>query len=160
MDYVIGLGSNLNGRLRNLIEAAKLLQSKVRILKASQVYLTEPVGPPQPWFLNAAVLCRCHIDPEGMLDLCKSIERRMGRRTGPRWGPRVIDLDIIFWSGGSYKSERLQIPHPEWNKRLFVLLPLMDLGDRTVKEADLRDLSHQVVLPLDAASIWFTESIT
>jgi 2-amino-4-hydroxy-6-hydroxymethyldihydropteridine diphosphokinase len=94
------------------------------------VYETEPVGeiPEQPDFLNAAVRVRTDLGPERLLDLCKAIEAERGRMFGaPRHGPRPLDLDLLLLGDLEYRSERLEIPHPELPRRRFVLVPLLEL---------------------------------
>ncbi len=156
--YVVGLGSNLGGRLRNILAALEILSGYTGIEKVSRVYLTEPLGPPQGWFLNMSVFCVTDIPPLEMLDLCKGIESELGRATGPRWGPRVVDLDLLLWSGGCYYHKLLQIPHPRWCERLFVVRTLLDLGIDEVEGVSLKGvaggLSNQRVIPLPCASKW------
>lgn len=136
--YVLGLGSNMGDRLASMRGAARLLAvtGDARVLAESAVYETEPVGPPQPCYLNAALRIQSELEPEAMLRLVLRIEAQLGRdrSTGVRWGPRVIDIDLLFWSEGSFSSAVLQLPHPELSRRGFALAPLLDvapeLGER------------------------------
>jgi 2-amino-4-hydroxy-6-hydroxymethyldihydropteridine diphosphokinase len=97
----------------------------------SSVYETEPQGEvlDQPDFLNAAVEIETDLDPEALLDLCKEVERKLGRDFGVvRHGPRVVDVDLLLLGDIEYRSERLTLPHPEVSTRRFVLEPLAELG--------------------------------
>jgi 2-amino-4-hydroxy-6-hydroxymethyldihydropteridine diphosphokinase len=96
----------------------------------SSLYETEPVGEilDQPDFLNAAARIRTSLEPEGLLDLCKSIEAEHGRAFGgPRHGPRPIDIDLLLLGELELSTERLTLPHPEVTSRRFVLMPLLEL---------------------------------
>lgn len=90
----------------------------------SGVIRTAPWGPAGRRFANAAMLLETALEPPALLIALKALERSFGRRSGRRWGPRVLDLDIILWSGGGWSTPGLTIPHPEFRKRPFVLRPL------------------------------------
>ena len=108
--------------------ACEALESEgIALVAAAPIIRTAAVGPAGRGFANSAVLAESTHDPAAMLALLKRIERRFGRRPGRRWGPRVIDLDIIFWSGGLWTSDGLAIPHPGFRERRFVLDPLLAL---------------------------------
>lgn len=135
----MGLGSNVGDRLANLRSARERLAREVpagaTALRSSSVYETEPIGPisDQRDFLNACVAVKVALDPEPLLDRLKAIESELGRLVGgPRHGPRVIDLDLLMLDGVEHRGPRLTLPHPEIERRRFVLLPLLDL------EPDLR----------------------
>jgi 2-amino-4-hydroxy-6-hydroxymethyldihydropteridine diphosphokinase len=127
----LGLGSNLGDRRANLEAAVSSLRAHgVEIEAGSSVYETEPVGLvlDQPDFLNACLRVRTRLDPEGLLDVCKSVEREVGRAAGgPRHGPRLIDVDLLLLGGLTHSSPRLTLPHPEVSLRRFVLVPLLEL---------------------------------
>jgi 2-amino-4-hydroxy-6-hydroxymethyldihydropteridine diphosphokinase len=126
----LGLGSNLGDRREHLQEAVDALPSRgVVVMASSSVYETEPVGEvlDQPPFLNAAVRIDTHLGPEDLLDACKTVERELGRRAGPRHGPRPIDVDLLLLDAREYESERLRLPHREVTSRRFVLVPLLEL---------------------------------
>ena len=91
----------------------------------SPVIASAPVGPSTRRFANAAMLVDSDLPPPAMLARLKAIERDFGRRRGRRWGARVIDLDLIGWSGGAWRSPGLTVPHPRWRERRFVLAPLL-----------------------------------
>jgi 2-amino-4-hydroxy-6-hydroxymethyldihydropteridine diphosphokinase len=88
------------------------------------ILMTPPLGPSQRLFANGAMLVASPLPPEAMLDRLKQIERRLGRQRRRRWGARRMDIDIILWSGGRWNSRMLQIPHPAFRSRSFVLTPL------------------------------------
>ena len=125
----VGLGSNLGDRLENLRSAVQLLGGEpgVRVVRSSRVYETAPVGPPQPDYLNAVVEVRTARSVRGMLDACQAVERRMGRVRAERWGPRVIDLDLLTYGSEDIAEPDLQVPHPRMHERGFVLVPLLEL---------------------------------
>ncbi|HLH64948.1 MAG TPA: 2-amino-4-hydroxy-6-hydroxymethyldihydropteridine diphosphokinase [Solirubrobacteraceae bacterium] len=127
----LGLGSNLGERRANLEAAVMSLRAHgVEVQASSSVYETEPVGLvlDQPDFLNACLRVRTPLDPERLLDVCKSVEREVGRAAGgPRHGPRVIDVDLLLLGGLVLRSPRLTLPHPEVSSRRFVLVPLLEL---------------------------------
>ncbi len=124
---VVGLGANLGDRLEALRTAARALGEMAPVESASRVYETAPVGPAQPDFLNAAVLVRWGGSPEALLDGLLAIERRLGRERREKWGPRTIDLDVLWIEGLSYASERLVVPHPLLRERAFAVIPLLDV---------------------------------
>jgi 2-amino-4-hydroxy-6-hydroxymethyldihydropteridine diphosphokinase len=127
----LGLGSNVGDRRANLQAAVDALPAHgVRVLAASSVYDTEPVGEvlDQPDFLNAVVRVETSLDPEALLDACKAVERELGRQAGGvRHGPRPIDVDVLLLGDVSFASERLTLPHAEVTSRRFVLVPLLEL---------------------------------
>ena len=101
----------------------------IAVDRCSSVYETEPVGelPDQRDFLNAVVRVRTELEPLDLLSACKRIERDLGRRAGPRHGPRSIDIDVLLVGEAVRDSERLRLPHPELTARRFVLIPLLEL---------------------------------
>ena len=123
--YAIAIGSNRRGRhgapVREVAAAVRALRHVVAV---APVVTSAPVGPSSRQYANGAVLVRSRRDPPAMLAKLKRIEARFGRRPGQRWGARVIDLDIILWSGGIWASAGLSIPHPAFRARAFVLRPL------------------------------------
>jgi 2-amino-4-hydroxy-6-hydroxymethyldihydropteridine diphosphokinase len=126
----LGLGSNIGDRRAHLQDAVDALPPKdVAVLASSSVYETEPVGEvvDQPPFLNAALAIETVLDEEALLDACKAVERVLGRESGPRHGPRPIDVDVLLLGDEPYASQRLQLPHREVTSRRFVLVPLLEL---------------------------------
>jgi 2-amino-4-hydroxy-6-hydroxymethyldihydropteridine diphosphokinase len=127
----LGLGSNIGDARAHLAAAVAALPAYgVRVLASSPVYETEPVGLvlDQPDFLNACLRIETALGPEELLDACKAVERQVGRAaSGPRHGPRVIDVDLLLLGELEYRSDRLTLPHPEVSSRRFVLVPLLEL---------------------------------
>lgn len=124
----LALGSNLGNRLQNLQQAIFSLPPEVLPLRASQVYETPPWGiEDQPRFLNMAIEAATALPPLELLNYLKNREKQMGRRESVRYGPRLIDMDILFYEDQIFNEEQLQIPHPRLHERSFVLLPLHDL---------------------------------
>jgi 2-amino-4-hydroxy-6-hydroxymethyldihydropteridine diphosphokinase len=125
------LGSNIGDRRAHLADAvAELGRRGVRVLASSSVYDTEPVGLvlDQRDFYNACVRVETALGPNELLDVCKEVERSLGREAGGvRHGPRVIDVDLLLLGSRVYSSERLSLPHPEVTSRRFVLVPLLEL---------------------------------
>ncbi|MCS7163513.1 MAG: 2-amino-4-hydroxy-6-hydroxymethyldihydropteridine diphosphokinase [Thermodesulfovibrio sp.] len=124
------LGSNLGNREKNIEKAInELMLCGVRILKKSSLYNTAPWGyTEQPDFLNQAVEGLTSFEPTALLREIKKIERKMGRVETLRYGPRVIDIDIIFYDNIVFESKDLVIPHPLMHKREFVLKPLCEIA--------------------------------
>lgn len=128
MKAYIGLGSNLGDRLENLNRAVSGLRSAgLEVLGTSSVYETDPVGPPQPDFLNAAVQVDSDREAAEIVTLLKKIEGEIGRRRTERWGPRAIDLDLLLLGDRTVDEPGVTVPHPELTNRPFVLVPLLEL---------------------------------
>ncbi len=128
LDCVLGLGSNLGDRLGFFRAAARLLRPHGEITSLSALYETLPVGPPQPDFLNAALRFRTSLAPLALLELQLEIERECGRERLERWGPRTLDLDLLFIAGRVVNTPGLVVPHRELSRRAFALLPLLDVA--------------------------------
>jgi 2-amino-4-hydroxy-6-hydroxymethyldihydropteridine diphosphokinase len=125
----IALGSNLGDRLANLRAAVAALEERgVAVTARSAVWETPPVPAGQPPFLNAAVAAETSLEPAALLRELKAIEHALGRRPGPRWGPRPIDLDILFFGDERIDTPALTVPHPRIAGRAFVLAPLSDIA--------------------------------
>jgi dihydropteroate synthase/2-amino-4-hydroxy-6-hydroxymethyldihydropteridine diphosphokinase len=125
----IALGSNLGDRDAALREALERLLEIVEIEAVSSFYETEPVGVvDQPLFLNAVCLGTTDCSPYELLTACKAIEAAMGRQPGPRWGPRPIDLDVLFYDDLCLDDEALTLPHPRMAERAFVMTPLAEVA--------------------------------
>jgi 2-amino-4-hydroxy-6-hydroxymethyldihydropteridine diphosphokinase len=127
----IGIGSNLDDPERQVRAAIDALMRlpRTRFGRASRLYRTAPWGnPDQPAFVNAAAVLSTTLPPRELLDALLAIERTRGReRAGERWGPRVIDLDILVYGDARIDEPGLHVPHPHSGERAFVLLPLADL---------------------------------
>jgi 2-amino-4-hydroxy-6-hydroxymethyldihydropteridine diphosphokinase len=124
---VVGLGSNLGDRRAMLGLALSELGRLARVERASHIYETAPVGPPQGRFLNAAVLLAFDGTPDALLDALLAIERRLGRVRTEKWGPRTIDLDVLWIEGAVVVTDRLVVPHPSLRERAFALEPLLEV---------------------------------
>jgi 2-amino-4-hydroxy-6-hydroxymethyldihydropteridine diphosphokinase len=130
----IALGTNLGNRLDNLQRAAKALPPEVRVINASPIYETPPWGYlDQADFLNQVLQAETDLTPEDLLAYLKRLETKFGRQLSFMYGPRLIDLDILFYDDLILETSKLTIPHPKIYERAFVLVPLADLAP---------DLSH------------------
>jgi 2-amino-4-hydroxy-6-hydroxymethyldihydropteridine diphosphokinase len=127
----LALGSNLGDRLEHLGEAVWLLDASddVDVLRSSRVYETEPVGPPQPAYLNAVIEVETSRSPRALLEACRAVEDALGRVRTERWGPRTIDVDILTFDEQTVDEPDLRIPHTRMHERGFVLVPLGELDD-------------------------------
>ncbi|HOU41675.1 MAG TPA: 2-amino-4-hydroxy-6-hydroxymethyldihydropteridine diphosphokinase [Promineifilum sp.] len=124
----LSLGSNLNDRHANLQQAIAQLGEHFTITAISPVYATEPWGDAdQPPFLNVCVAAATTTPPHDVLRIVKDIETAMGRQPTRRWGPRLIDIDILFYDKLVLADKELTIPHPRMDERAFVLAPLADI---------------------------------
>ena len=125
----LALGSNLGDRMGNLKSAVERLSQKVTIKKVSSVYETEPVYyKEQPLYLNAVLSAVTELEPSDLLRFVKGIESDLGRQPGFRNAPRIIDIDILFYSNSVVRTEELTIPHPRIAERAFVLTPLSEIA--------------------------------
>lgn len=125
----IGLGSNIGNKTQNLKSAIeKLKENQIEILNISSFYKTKPYGyTDQPEFLNAVVKIQTNLSPKELLKTLMKIERKLGRKRTIRWGPRTIDLDILFYDDLIINEKDLIIPHPDLHNREFVLKPLNEI---------------------------------
>lgn len=126
--YVIGLGANLGDRLLTLRSAVHGLAQHGTVLAVSGLYETDPIGPAQPDFLNAAILLASELAPVPLLETLLSLERAHGRERRERWGARTLDLDLLFSPGLVLSTPQLTLPHPELTRRAFALVPLLDVA--------------------------------
>ncbi len=127
----LSIGSNLGGRVENcVIAVARLARTRdVDVRGVSSVYETEPWGKSdQPDFMNVVVELETKMPPRALLEACKEIEELMGRVPGERWGPRVIDLDILLYEDRVLQDDDLIVPHPRMHQRRFVLQPLAEIA--------------------------------
>ena len=129
--FALSLGSNVGEKATNLKLAQTLLATSkdVEISKASRHFITQPWGnEDQDLFLNACLIGTTTLEPHELLNLCKSIELQIGRVPGERWGPRLIDIDILTFGDDRITTSELSLPHPEILNRVFVLKPLADIA--------------------------------
>jgi 2-amino-4-hydroxy-6-hydroxymethyldihydropteridine diphosphokinase len=127
--YAIALGSNRrsrHGAPARTVRAALVAMDGVQTV--STIRATAALGPAGRGFANAVAIVESKLAPDELLAELKAIERAFGRRPGRRWGPRVLDLDIILWSGGAWGGPGPIVPHPEYRKRAFVLQPLAEIA--------------------------------
>lgn len=128
-DCTIGLGANLGLGILTLTRAVGRLENLGVISRLSRLYRTIPVGgPPQPEFFNAAVRLRTSLGPLQLLMAMKDIERSLGREPAVHWGPRRIDLDLLWIRDFSVLDRMLQVPHPRLEERAFALRPMLDVA--------------------------------
>ncbi|RSU46224.1 2-amino-4-hydroxy-6-hydroxymethyldihydropteridine diphosphokinase [Sphingomonas sp. S-NIH.Pt15_0812] len=128
--YAIALGSNRSGRAGRPEAMVAAAAARLGAHHVSPIIRTPPLGPSIRRFANAAALVDSDLAPPAMLAWLKAIERDLGRRRGRRWGARPIDLDIILWSGGTWRARDLTIPHGAFRSRDFVLVPLAAVAGR------------------------------
>jgi 2-amino-4-hydroxy-6-hydroxymethyldihydropteridine diphosphokinase len=135
--FYLALGTNLGDRPANLRAAIAALPPSVVVRQSSPVYETSPWGlTDQPAFLNMVVKAETRLEPAALLAYLKRIEHEMGRAPTVRWGPRVIDMDILFYDDLVLETPEATIPHPRLHERAFVLAPLADIAP---------DLRHPVL---------------
>jgi len=146
-DVILSIGSNIGDRKENIEEAVRRINGLdgTKVLKVSGMYETEPVGyEDQPYFLNICVLVNTEQSPMDLLDSIHEIENSLKRKRVIRWGPRTIDIDIITYGDLNIDTEDLQIPHPRYRQRAFVLKPMADI---TEYDGDIPDDKSVVKVP-------------
>ncbi len=162
----IALGSNLGDRVDYCVKAVSHLTDYGIVEQVAPLYESAPYGmTEQPAFLNSVVLFKTNLAPEKLLMTLKNIEQKLGRKNRLRWGPREIDLDIIFYGREIIQRANLRIPHPDFPNRRFVLQPLADIAplfqppgfNHTVEEL-LNALKDQLPIRLIAKE-WYPHGI-
>ncbi|MGQ0445514.1 MAG: 2-amino-4-hydroxy-6-hydroxymethyldihydropteridine diphosphokinase [Beijerinckiaceae bacterium] len=129
----LGLGSNIGDKARNIARALELLEERgiVRVTVVSSIYRTKPWGyVEQDFFANACALGETHLAPLELLAAANAVEIDMGRKPSVRWGPRLIDIDILFHGDASFAHAKLNLPHKDLFERAFVLVPLAEIAPR------------------------------
>jgi 2-amino-4-hydroxy-6-hydroxymethyldihydropteridine diphosphokinase len=126
--YAIALGSNRRSRYGSPADTVRTAAAAIGVERLSRIRSTPALGPAGRGFANAAAILISEHEPPELLARLKTVEREFGRRGGRRWGPRVLDLDIILWSDGCWEGGGLVIPHPAFRQRRFVLDPLAELA--------------------------------
>jgi dihydropteroate synthase len=157
--FALALGGNVGDKARSLRPALRAIASEpgVELTAVSRLYRTAPWGKTdQDWFVNACALGRTTLAPEALLDRVKKLEVELGREPTERWGPRVIDIDLIAYDDVTLKTERLTLPHPELFNRAFVLVPLAEIAsDLVIAGVRVGDAAARLgaeaaeILPLD-----------
>jgi 2-amino-4-hydroxy-6-hydroxymethyldihydropteridine diphosphokinase len=149
--YAIAVGSNRPhgeyGRPAGVVEAAiARLDREFGLFDASPIVLNAAHGGAGRDFANAVAIVESDDEPPGMLRKLKALERNFGRRGGKRWGPRVLDLDVVLWSGGRFRSRGLIVPHPRLGERSFVLQPLAAIAPawRVIGGLTAHHLAHRL----------------
>lgn len=126
----ISLGTNMGDRYKNLVNAIHYLkvEKEIHLVKCSSIYDTVPVGyTEQEDFLNMVISVRTTLTPNELLEICLRIEKDLGRKREFKWGPRIIDLDILLYNQENIEAENLIVPHPRMQERAFVLAPLLEI---------------------------------
>ena len=124
----LGLGSNLGNREEFILKALYDLSLKVKIIENSEIIETKPYGNMnQPDFLNCVTKIETELKPDELLKICTEIENKLGRKRTQKWAARTIDIDILFYGNKVFQSDELTIPHPEIQKRKFVLKSLNEI---------------------------------
>jgi 2-amino-4-hydroxy-6-hydroxymethyldihydropteridine diphosphokinase len=147
-DAIIALGSNIGDKSKHLADAvaAFTADGQVQVVTRSRDYRTPPWGKTdQDWFVNGVMSVSTHLPVHALLDRCQAVERQLGRERLERWGPRVIDLDILVYRELVLNDSDLILPHPQITARAFVLRPLLDVApDLVIKGQSVRDWLREV----------------
>jgi len=158
-DVYLSIGTNMGERYENLQHAVDLLKEKkeLELIRVSSVFETAAVGyTDQADFLNIAVHLKTAISSVEMLKICQEIERELGRVREFRWGPRVIDLDILLYNQENIETENLIVPHPRMYERAFVLVPLVEITPSPFDEQlqHAHDLLQQMDCEKEGVIFW------
>jgi len=141
------LGSNLGDRSANIRGALNAIEG-ARIERVSREYETEPWGvEEQPSFINVVAEIETTLEPLELLDAMKVVESNLGRGPSEKWGPRVIDIDIVLWGNSVIRTARLTIPHSSFRKRAFVLVPLAEIAPDVVDPETGLTVAELAALP-------------
>lgn len=129
INVYLSLGSNIGNRRENISEGIRLIVKQIgKAVKKSHLYETQPWGnTDQDPFLNQVIMINTTMEPRELLEAISRIERDMGRERKEKWGPRTLDVDILFYGKRVIRDKGLEIPHPELHKRAFILVPMMEL---------------------------------
>ena len=158
----LAIGSNLGDRIVNIKKSIRYLKSnqRIKVEGVSRIYETPAQGGPkkQPRYLNAAVKIKTSLSPLDLLNELKIIELELKRSNSVRWGPRTIDLDILFYDDLVFINNRLSIPHPLMHKRIFVLKPMSEIAPHFIHplyKKNIKDLLNELgrddekIIPFD-----------
>ena len=161
VEAYIALGSNLGDREANIKKAIDALKVRIKIVKASSLYETKPMYiEDQGWFLNCAVEVETDLTPKELLKFLKNIEQKLGRKTVRRNGPRIIDLDILFYADQILRENDLEVPHPKIGERSFVLVPLAEIAPNLIHPVNKKTIADMLSeLDYDKSEITFKTKI-
>ena len=151
--YAIALGSNRRSSRGSPEATLRAALAELRPVAVSSIHATPALGPAGRGFANAVAIVEGKLEPDELLAELKALERAFGRRPGRRWGPRVLDLDIILWSEGRWDGPGPIVPHPEFRNRAFVLKPLAELAPDwrdPVSGLTVRQLLYRLTRPAPA----------
>jgi 2-amino-4-hydroxy-6-hydroxymethyldihydropteridine diphosphokinase len=149
----LGLGTNLGNRIQNLRAAQMALPPQVQVLRTSRIYETPPWGfIAQPTFLNQVFEVQTDLTPLALLEYLKAIEVNLGRIPTFRYGPRQMDIDILFYGDQVIESPKLTIPHPRLSERAFMLVPLTELAPDWVHPV-LHQTIYQMLAQVDPSGV-------
>ncbi|MFZ5752793.1 MAG: 2-amino-4-hydroxy-6-hydroxymethyldihydropteridine diphosphokinase [Bacillota bacterium] len=151
----LALGSNVGDPVRNLLWAIeRLTEAGLKMIKPSGIYLTEPVGYlDQPDFYNMVIKMETDLEPRKVLEICQAIEVESGRVREIPWGPRTLDIDILFFGERLVHEEDLQIPHPRLKERAFVLVPLREIAPDVFHQLGVVIPPQKVVLLIESSDV-------
>jgi 2-amino-4-hydroxy-6-hydroxymethyldihydropteridine diphosphokinase len=152
----LSFGSNINNRKRNIEKALiELAKNNINQIKISSYYKTSPIGPKQRDFYNLVGKFKTSLTPKELLNFIKKIENYLERIKTVKWGPRIIDIDILFYSNKIIKEKKLTVPHKEIQNRLFILQPLNEISPALIHPI----CKKQIKTLLKTASTKFTDSV-
>lgn len=145
-DAAIALGSNLGDSRTILAQALKQLHGRpgITVVRTSSLYKTDPVGPPQPDYLNACAILDTCLEPLELLHTLQQVEHSFGRVRDERWGPRTLDLDLLLFGDRILTTDELELPHPRMRDRAFVLVPLAEIAGHWIDPVSQRAIADLV----------------
>lgn len=154
----IALGSNLGDSCAVVETALKILAATPGIIleRQSHLYRTAPVGPPQPDYINACTVVATKLEPQALLTTLLAIEQQFGRVRLERWGPRLLDLDLLLYDDQILDTPSLQLPHPRMHERAFVLVPLAEIAPQWIHPVMGEAIGH-LVQQVDVAGVELLE---
>lgn len=146
VEAYIALGSNVGDRESNIKKAFKYLKQKMEIIKSSALYETKPMYiENQGWFLNCVAKVETELPPRELLNFLKSTEQELGRKPVERNGPRIIDLDILFYGNLILNEGDFQVPHPKIAERAFVLVPLAEIAPNLIHPVSKKNITKMLL---------------
>ncbi len=151
----LSLGSNLGNSLEYLLAALlELEKNEVVIDAVSGIYLSEPIGYiEQPEFFNLVVRAQTILEPFDLLHLCQDIEHKLGRKKSAHWGPREIDIDILYYGNREITTKELTVPHPRIGERAFVLMPLKEISPSLFEKLDIDMPKQNICLKIEQSDV-------